>query len=205
VRITSIDSASPGPVITIAGEPGADTVLRAQVDLVGVAQERTVDVVDGATTSWTVPVPAWAKRVRVDAEVAPAQWELVTDLAITMYDADGARIAVEAMSFPFDRLEADLPARRADGYAATIELFPGFAGPAPDIYPMRIRVRFEGDARTVLPAAEMRFPAGGTLRVPDVSGLDAPAGWRYLLTLRLAAGDDDPTPTTRIFTVPVTR
>jgi hypothetical protein len=205
VRVTAIDSSSPAPVITLAGEPGTDTALQARVDLVGIAQERVVDVVNGATTSWAVPVPAWARRVLVDAEVTPAQWEQVTDLAITLYDAEGARIAVEAMSFPFDRLDAALPERRGDGYAATVELFPGFAGPPPASYPMRIRVRFEGDARAVLPASELRFPAGGTLRVPDVAGPEVPEGWRYLLSLRLAAGDDDPTPTTRLFTVPVTR
>ncbi len=205
VRIAAIDSGSPAPVVTLAGEPGTDTTLEARVDLVGIAQERVVDVVNGATTSWTVPVPAWAKRVRVDAEVTPEQWEQVTDLAVTLYDAEGARIAVEAMSFPFDRLDAELPAQRAEGYTATVELFPGFAGPPPASYPMRIRVRFEGDAQTLLPASGMRFPAGGTLRVPDVAGHEAPEGWRYLLALRLAAGDDDPTATTRLFTVPRTR
>jgi hypothetical protein len=205
VRIAAIDSASSAPVITLTGETGADTTLDARVDLLGIAQERAVDLPDGATTSWTVPVPAWAKRIRVESEVTPEQWEQMTDLAITVYDAEGARIGVEAMSFPYDRLEASLPERRATGYTATIELFPGFAAPPPAHYPMHIRVRFEGDPRTVLAAGSLRFPSGGTLHVPAVSSLDTPDGWRSLLELRLSAGDADRTPTTRLFTVPVTR
>ena len=48
----------------------------------------------------------------------------------------------------------------------------------------------------------MRFPAGATLHAPAVTGLEVPEGWRYLLRVRLAAGDHDRTPTTRLFTVP---
>jgi len=205
VRIAAMDTASSAPVITLTGEPGTDTMLQAQVDLVGVAQDRAVDVQNGAITSWTVPVPAWAKRVRVEAEVTPVEFEQVTDFAITVYDATGARIGVEAMSYPYDRLQADLPEHRADGYTATVELFPAFAAPPPASYPMRVRVRFEGDPRPALAAVPVRFPAGATLNVPAVSGLDVPEGWRYLLALRLAADEADRTPTTRLFTVPVTR
>jgi len=205
VRIVAMDTSSAAPTVALSGEPGTDTTLQAQVDLVGIAQDRAVDVQNGAVTSWQLSVPSWAKRVRVEAEVTPAEWEQVTDFALTLYDAGGARIAVEAMSYPYDRLEADLPEHRADGYTATVELFPAFAGPPPSSYPMRIRVRFEGDPRAALAVAPMRFPAGGTLHIPAVSGLELPDGWRYLLQLRLASGDDDRTPTTRLFTVPATR
>jgi len=205
VRVAAIDSSTASPVMTLTGEPGADTTLEARVDLLGIAEEREVDVVAGATTSWSVPVPAWAKRVRVESEVTPEQWEQVTDFAITLFDAQGARIAVEAMSFPYDRLEADLPAHRAGGFTAMVELFPGFAGPPPAHYPVRVRVRFEGDPRALLGPVRLTFPFGGTLRVPTISGPEAPEGWRWLLELRLAGGETDGTPTTRLFTVPVTR
>lgn len=205
VRIAAIDSAIATPTMTLTGEPGADTTLETQVRLLGVARDSVLEVAGAVATTWTVPVPAWAKRLRIDAELTPEQWEQVTDFAVTVFDASGARVAVEAMSFAYDRLESDLPARRADGYTATIELFPGFAGPPPATYPIRLRVRFEDEPRTVLATRTVVFPAGATLTVPAFGGFDAPAGWRDLLELRLSAGDGDPTPTTRLFTVPRTR
>ena len=94
---------------------------------------------------------------------------------------------------------------RAAGYAATIELFPGFAGTPPERCETRLRIRFESDPRTLAPRQSVRFPAGATLRAPAVTGLEVPEGWRYLLRVRLASGDHDRTPTTRLFTVPASQ
>jgi subtilisin family serine protease len=205
VRITALDTAAAAPSITIGGEPGVDTTLQASVSVLGIAHDSVVDVVSGATTSWTVPVPAWAKRMRVESEVTPEQWDQVTDFAVTLFDAEGARIGVEAMSYPYDRLEADLPERRREGYMATVELFPGFAAPPPAHYPVRVRLRFEGEPQVVLGPERVVLPAGATLRVPATGGFPVPEGWRRLLELRLGTGENDPLATTRLFTVPLTR
>ena len=203
VRFTAIDS-SAAPSVTVAGEPGSDTTLQASLDLLGVALDWDAVIDHGAVVHRTIAVPAWATRLRIEAEVTPDVWEQVTDYSISVFDSAGNRIANEALNFPYGRLEADLPEHRAAGYAATVELFPGFAGTPPERCATRVRIRFEADPRP-LASQPVRLPAGATLGAPAVTGLEAPDGWRYLLRIRLAAGERDRTPTTRLFTIPASR
>ncbi len=194
VSVSSLRPAQLGGVTgrgALSLSASTDTTVAVGVELVGASKSEDVTIENGATLRRAVAVPAWAKKMVVEVEVAPETWDQVTDFAITIYDSLGVQIANGAMNYPFHRVSADsLQADRPAGYTATVELFPGFANPVPPArIAARLRIRFEGEPRVVVAPSPLRLRSGGEiLPLPLIVPFEAEPGWQPLLRVR-AGGD----------------
>ncbi|MGB7211782.1 MAG: S8 family serine peptidase [Gemmatimonadales bacterium] len=85
---------------------------------------RTIHLVEHGSTPVHVPfvAPSWARDVRVDITMDPAQWGRFTDLGIDILDASGHQLGELALNYAVGRLAAKL----APG-ATSVLLSPGFA------------------------------------------------------------------------------
>jgi hypothetical protein len=196
-RITRIDSLSAHPSVSL--ESGGDAALVIATQQVGADTAWTETVVN-ALARRTFAVPAWAARMIAEVEVTPGIWDQVTDFAITIYDAEGAQLDKGAMNYPFHRLSADLPADRAAGYRATLELFPGFARPTPTTIQARVKVRFEADSQAIVTRSPVAF------RLQEVplqiaQPLELPTGWRRVVRVMAGKSEHDPLAMTRLISV----
>jgi subtilisin family serine protease len=204
IRVAAVDSAAARPRVSFASSGAADTVVRVRAELLGIATGWTAVVENGATLRRALPVPAWARSVMVEVQVEPGQWDDVTDFAISLFAPDGERLGGGAMNYAFLRVAADLPERRAAGYQATIELFPGFARAiAPERFPARVRAIFLAVPRTLGDPANLPIRAGGSASydLPAFAPL-AGAGWSDWIRVRAASSDDDWIAVQRSFEVP---
>jgi hypothetical protein len=200
IRLSGMDSVAAEPVLRT--DVVTDTAVTATVELIGAAHTFSPTIENGGPWQTEVPVPAWAKRIVAEVEVAPEVWDQVTDFGIALYDSAGAQLGVGAMNYPYHRVSADLPHGRPSGYRAVVELSPGFARPvAPAGIAARVRVRFEGDARRLAVVPALRRGAG-RIHLKAFAPLPAPPSWQPLLRFRAGAGDTDRTATTRLFTLP---
>jgi hypothetical protein len=200
IRVADIDSAGAEPVLR--AEIAADTTVSATVELVGAAKTFSPVIENGGPWRLDVEVPAWAKKLVVEYEVAPETWDQVTDFGISIYDSAGAQLGVGAMNYPYHRVSADLPADRPASYRATVQLDPGFARPvAPGRTDGRMRVRLEGDARRLAVVPGLRRGAG-RVRIKAFAPLAAPASWQPLLRFRAGSGEMDKTGASLLFTLP---
>jgi hypothetical protein len=175
-----------------------DTALAATIEDLGIAKAWTERGLTDAIWRRELAVPSWALRAVVEVELTPEVWNTVTDYAISLFDRDDVRLGGGAMNYPYHRVEVELPEDRPADYAVSLELFPGFARPAPAPYDARIRVRFEGEPVVAAqraagpPAAQRLAPAGPARAVPE--------GWRRVLRLTTGAGPDDPLAAVRTWT-----
>jgi subtilisin family serine protease len=186
VSVLAADSAG---ALVVRAASGRDSVRAVAVEQLGV--ECAWEVGLPASVPWrrTIRAPAWARRVIVEADLDSESWDLVTDLAITLYDSLGAQLGNGAMNYPFHRVTADLPGRRPDGFPVVVELFPGFADPAArDGTPVRVRARFEGEPRLVARADAARGVAEAV--VAAAAPLVGPDDARQVLRWRVATATD---------------
>lgn len=157
--------------------------------LVGAERVTQAGGTGGARRRLPVPIPDWARRVVVDVEMDPAQWDRFTDLGATLLGPDGRQLLHQPLNYHLGRLTLELgdsiPAGAQD---ATLELLPGLAEVS-DAAPweVMVHVRFyaaepaflepewpgelalaksgSGAARFPLPASPWPLPAGGFERL----------------------------------------
>jgi subtilisin family serine protease len=198
-----VDTSGASPVIGIGSS--ADTIVAATLELIGAATTWEAAIENGGPWTRRVSVPAWAKKMFVEVEVTPDLWDAVTDFGITVFDPTGNSIGNGAMNYPYHRVAAELPQDRPAAYEARVELSPGFASPvAPPRSDARVRVRFEGDPRTLTTAPGLHLGVA-QLPVPAFAPFDGPVGWQPLLRLRVGGGDHDQAAMTQLFTLPAPR
>jgi len=174
LRLTVADSATGGARVTLATAGGVDTTAVVAAEQLGVTRLRELTLVNGALLRDTVEAPAWAKKVVTEVQVPPEAWGQLTDLSITVYDAEGAQLGQGAMNYPFHRVAATLPERRGTPYRVQVEVFPAFAhDTAPARFPVRVRETFVGDPRPLQVAGaqgppsdslQLAVPARGAVR-----------------------------------------
>ena len=198
VSTVRIDSAGPAEVVVQAP---ADTALVAVAVPLGADTAWTATVRD-ALDKRTFAVPEWAAKMVAEVEVAPELWDQVTDLAITMYDGEGARIGNGPMNYPFNRVTADLPENRAAGYQATLELFAGFALPTARPFDARVRVRFEAKVDSTANASASASAAASRTVALTPGQFAVPPGWRRVVKVSVGATANDPLATTRLVGLP---
>jgi len=195
--VTRFDSSAAHPAVRL--ESAGDTALVAGVQQVG-ADTSWTETVASAVDRRDFVVPAWAARMVAEVEVTPETWDQVTDFAITMYDADGAQLGQGAMNYPFIRVSADLPATRAAGFRATLELFPAFALPTVAILQARVRVRFEADSQAVTSLSPLASRLAEVPLAVD-QPLELPAGWHRVVQVLVGKNAKDPLAMTRMFSL----
>lgn len=110
-------------VADLVDQPIAVTV---QGRVIGAA--RTVQVVRRGSAPVLVPfvAPAWARDVRVDVTMDPAQWSRFTDLGLDILDPSGHQLGELALNYAVGRLAAKLSQLGGAG-PSTVALFPGLA------------------------------------------------------------------------------
>lgn len=176
--------------VVVRSVEAPDTSIALEIAAIGAQRTWVVDLGGGRTVAERLDVPAWARRVVVDVEMAPSMWNHVTDLALTLFDPEGSQLGNEPMNYPFARLEADLPRTLPEGYQVTLELFPGFAVTPPSRYEMTVTVRFEAEPRSQAAAGTtLSIPRGGRAAVAlGASPLPAPPGFAPAFRVRSGSG-----------------
>jgi subtilisin family serine protease len=186
-------SAAPGVTITTApfrlgGGRGPDGVRASVTDLSArpivvavhgsvIGAIRTVPIVRRGSGPVRIPfvAPAWARDVRVDVTMDPAQWGRFTDLGLDILDPSGHQLGELALNYAVGRLAAKLPAPAVAAPGA-IALFPGLAtvdDTASWTCTVQIRLYADPDSTLALddaaaPPAELTVPPGAarSLRFP---------------------------------------
>jgi hypothetical protein len=173
----------------VVSEAPPDTGATVAIDEVGVASDWQVSIDSGRTVRRTALAPAWATTAVLEVELSPDTWDRVTDFALTLYDSLRAQLGNGAMNYPYHRVSAELPQHRPARYALMWELFPAFADTVPPArVEARVRLRFEGQPRSLLPAQHV--PADGRVALPPAPAREAPEGMRPLLQLRIGTPTD---------------
>jgi tripeptidyl-peptidase-2 len=198
VSISHVDSGSAWG-LSLLSLSARDTTLLVTAEQLGVTTQWTATVEHGAPYRRTFDAPEWATQVFVEVQLTPELWNTVTDFGITIYDSTGAQLGKDPMNYDFDRVTADLPAKRSAGYPVTVELFPAFAHPVPPSrFEAGVRVAFVGAPRPI-ELASARSPsalaltAHGTadVRIPPFAALAPSAEWSDLVKVDVTgqAGD----------------
>jgi hypothetical protein len=100
--------------------------LQVGAALVGGERGVVVPGVGSREEAVTFAVPAWARELVIDGVMPRDQWERFTDVAFTVYDAEGRIVAKEPMNYADVRLRADLP-QSPVRQTFTLRLTPAFA------------------------------------------------------------------------------
>ncbi len=169
--------------------------LRLRVGLLGAEGIYSING-DGGPTRVTIPVPAWADRMVVDAKMPRDQWSQYTDFGMTFADRSGHILDATPIDYAFSRAQLDLP-KSVLGDSLVILLDPGFAAPnGKTPWNMTLAVRYyapkpyaldEGGAPPrPLAASATRTDAIGFRSLP----IDLPGAFGPLLMLVALEGED---------------
>jgi tripeptidyl-peptidase II len=202
IRVAAVDSLA--QTVTFAADSRADTVVQVTAEQIGVTTSFTATVERGAAWTRAFTPPEWARSIVVEVAVTPEQWNDVTDFAISVFDGTGLRLGGGAMNYAFHRVKVDLPERRAPGYQAVVELFPGFARPVPpEAFPAQVRVVFEGRPQPLGAPLNLPLRAGGSAsyELPAFTS-QAGEGWHDWIRVRAASSADDWIAVLRAIAVP---
>jgi subtilisin family serine protease len=204
-RVAELDSARGSLAVTLVAN--ADTSLEVTTEQVGLGASFTIDVVHGAVTTRALTVPEWVTELWVEVRLDRAVWDEVTDFSITLFDADGNRLASKPMNYVAERLVHQLP-ERTGPMPVTLELFPAFARAAPARVTARVTIRYLSAPRSV---AMLTSPGQSTIRlargrpfqvrIPPGSVRESEGEWMPVVRLRAGAARDDWAALERTFTV----
>jgi hypothetical protein len=128
----------------------ADVAFR----LRGAERNDTLDTRGSEPRRIPFTVPAWASGLVIEVEMAPEQWDRITDFGVSVYDSAGRQLAKDPMKYALGRTTVELPERHSD-LALTLALYPGFADPA-DTAPWTVRATVRAYADSAVALAPVR-------------------------------------------------
>jgi len=178
-----------------ASNPGAASVsVTAAAAWAGAERRWQVAGRGAPAESLPVIVPAWAVRASVQVSMPQAQWEQLTDFAVTVFDSTGQQVHSAALNYGRGLQTFDVP-RGLGGQPILVELFPAFArADSAPAWRATVRMRFFADAlHQIGPLHLLDVVAGGRAILPDVAAppVDLPAGFAPLIAWRLAPAVGD--------------
>jgi hypothetical protein len=144
---TTLTNAVGGPV------SGAVTVYAA-----GAQRELTMEGRGSDVQSILFQVPAWAKELEVDVEMASGEWPRFTDFGMTLFDSIGRIITQTPLNYARERMHASF-VESSGAQAVRLGFFPGFAEPDTDAaWSLRVAIRLYADADEVAEQASRPLP-----------------------------------------------
>lgn len=123
-----------------------DSTVRGRVlmGLLGVEQEMTVQASGPEPLQKQVAVPAWARYLVADFQMAVPQWERLTDFGVMLFDSTGAQLEQAPLNYARGRLHHAFDG--APGMV-TLSLLPGFAdSTGAASWRVDVRLRFYADS-----------------------------------------------------------
>ncbi len=123
------------------------------MELIGA--ERIVLATGRGDAPYSIPftIPAWARRLQVEATFDRVTWAHVTDIGLTLLDPDGTPIATAPLDYASDRLDFDRDPGKDRQHI--LRVLPGFADPASqEFWSAGIRIRLYAAAPVEVPLPE---------------------------------------------------
>lgn len=145
--ITTLTNAVGGPV------RGAVTAYTA-----GAQRELTMEGRGSDVQSILFQVPAWARELEIDVEMAPDEWPRFTDFGMTLFDSIGRIITQTPLNYARERMHASF-VENSGAQAVRLGFFPGFAEPGSNAaWSLRVEIRLYADAGEVAEQASRPLP-----------------------------------------------
>ena len=162
----------------------------------GLQRELTMEGRGSDVQSIVFDVPAWAKELEVDVEMAPGEWPRFTDFGMTLFDSIGRIITQTPLNYARERMHASF-AENSSGQTVRLGFFPGFADPGSNgAWSLRMEIRLYADPDEVANPATRTLPfaldAGATQEletvIEPVPSMTASVGFVPLFRVKVAVG-----------------